>query len=377
MLSDARKLGRFAQIYGLRKTAFKALSRQEPLPSFVRLPSFASPTRRDVGVIGCGQFAFATIGHELTKVQGNRFSACFDPRKDRASKFGHFYGCEVKGSPEEVIHDPSVKYIYIASNHASHSDYAVSALDAGKTVYVEKPIAVTHDQLAKLYAAQQRGQERLFFGYNRPFSGAIRELRKVCAGAAHEPMTLSCFVACHKLPSDHWYREPTEGTRICGNVGHWLDLMTHIRSWGDLEDSWQITIAYSNVHQIDENMTLSLTSERGSLVNITMTERHEPFEGINEQLSFQMGPHMAHIDDFRSMTLRTAENFSRLRFWPKDVGHRSAINQPFQETRRDPQEVFRSSLLMLRIKDMVCARERFSAFSFDQAARATFGHALD
>lgn len=358
-----RKLVRFVAIYGIGKTLLKAFGRSRSMP---RLLPLARPAKvRDIGLIGCGQFGFATIGHALSSQLGNRFTDCFDIDADAQRSFARFYRTASSAtSAEALIANPQVRVVYVASNHASHTDYAVRALAAGKQVYLEKPISVDHDQLRRLLRAQRAPDApAIFAGYNRPFSQAVRDLAAVAAGAAG-PLTLSCFVTGHAIGPDHWYRDPREGTRICGNVGHWLDLAVHMLSWNGLPDRWQVGLAFSQPQSRDDDIAITLTSERGDLVVITLTSRREPFEGINETINFQQADVIAKIDDFRSMTVWNASRVRRRRYWPKDVGHKLALIQPFSSRRRPWREVELSSLLMLFIKDRVLAGERQSTFSF-------------
>src|SRR5262245_51157937 len=243
MLAPARKLVRFASIYGPRRALFKAAGRMR-LGRAIMFGAWPWPVKRDVGVIGCGQFAFATIGYIVATRIGNRFVACYDPNGHAAASFARFYGCKPSATAADVLADPRVAVVYIASNHSTHAGYAIDALRANKLVYVEKPIAVSNDQLSALLDARRQAPDHLFAGYNRPFSAAVRELKTYCAGAKG-PLTLSCIIAGHMIPRDHWYRELAEGTRICGNLGHWLDLMVHIMSWRRLPRDWRIVCAWS------------------------------------------------------------------------------------------------------------------------------------
>jgi hypothetical protein len=181
-----------------------------------------------------------------------------------------------------------------------------------------------------------------------------------------QPLTLSCFINGHVIPAGHWYRNPQEGTRVCGNVGHWLDLAVHVLSWGALPDRWRITIAYSDDCARDDNLSIALASERGDLVSIVLTARGEPFEGINETINFQCGDLIAKIDDFRTMTVWKGSHYKRHRYWPKDVGHNAAILQPFSDGARDWHEVELSTLLMLVIMEMVLDGTVARDFSFSE-----------
>jgi predicted dehydrogenase len=358
---------RYLWIYGPGRTWFKVAGRmRSPLVLQSLLPG--RRTARDIAVIGCGQFAFATVGYFIRHRFGNRFAECFDPAASAAASFAKFYGIPSPASSiEAAIASPAIRYVYIASNHASHTPYAVAALSAGKTVYVEKPVAVSIPQLASLAAAVRGATGKVYAGYNRPFSAAVARLREQCRPQPG-PLTLSCFISGHVLGPDHWYRRPEEGSRICGNVGHWLDLAVHMLSWNGLPDRWSISLAWSNAQARDDDLSIALTSERGDLVTIVLTARTEPFEGINETINLQWGDVIAKIDDFRRMEVWRGPRHRVHRFWPKDVGHGAAILQPFAQHGREWREVELSSLLMLRIAGMIQAAQRHDDFSFSAAS---------
>jgi predicted dehydrogenase len=362
-----RKLWRFLTIYGPGRTAFKAAGRLR-----LRPPSFA--WRRgppDVGLIGCGQFAFATIGYFLQRSFGQRLAACFDIDAAAAGSLARALRVpHVCASAQELLSLPGLRTVYIASNHASHTPYAVAALEAGLDVVVEKPIAVTRDQLASLLRAKRQARGRLFAGYNRPMSPALAWLREWSPVVRTEGITLQCFVSGHQLGADHWYRQPEEGTRVCGNIGHWLDLMVHVLSWRGLPDRLEISLGWADPEEPDDNLTVVISSEQRDLFCVTLSSRSEPFEGIREVIHFHHGATLAEIEDFRRITIWQGAHRRTRRFWPKDVGHRNAVLQPFAQTSpRDWHEVELSTLLMLHIADLVRERRARSTFSLVTAWR--------
>ena len=359
------KLWRYLTIYGVGRTLFKVAGRLRLRPPSFR-PRSASA---DIGLIGCGQFGFATIGYFLQQAFGPRLLACYDTDPvaartlARALRVGH-----VCDSGDALLDMPGLRTVYVASNHASHADYAARALARGLDVYVEKPIAVTLEQLAVLLRAKRAASGRLFAGYNRPFSGAVRWLHEHTPLDPSSGLTLQCFVSGHQLGPDHWYRHPGEGTRVCGNIGHWLDLMVHVLNWRGLPDRLELTLNWANDAEPDENVNLTMTSDRDDLLSITLTARSEPFEGIREVIHFQHGQTLAEIEDFRKITLWQGSRRNTLRYWPKDVGHKRAILQPFGGGGpvRNWHEVELSTLLMLRITSMVRQRERRASYSLLQ-----------
>jgi predicted dehydrogenase len=362
-----RKAWRYLLIYGAGRTLYKSAGRLR-LGRFVLARRHAAP---DIGLVGCGQFAFATISYFLNRAYGRRVAACFDIDPTASRTLSRAHGVpRVCDSFEQLLDTPGLKTLYIASNHASHAPYAVAAIRRGLDVYVEKPIAVSYEQLDELLAALGASRSRIFAGYNRPFSRAIRELRQQVRIHPDQGITLGCFVSGHRLGPQHWYRRPEEGTRVCGNIGHWLDLMVHVFAWRGLPDRLDISITWAHEAEPDDDVCIAIGSDRGDVVSLVLTSRTEPFEGINESINFQHGETIAKIDDFRRMTIWQHEHLFRRRYWPKDVGHGDAILQPFRsEPQRGWDEVVLSTRLMLHIADMVRNRQRHSVFSLAAAAR--------
>jgi len=363
-----RKLLRFVGVYGPGRTLFKVAGRLR-----FRVPAWWRTSHaKDIGIVGCGQFAFATLGYFLNRRFGRRVLCCFDT--DAAAAASLAQGLDVPHvcrSIDELLALPGLRILYIASNHASHAAYASLALDRGLDVYVEKPIAVDLAQLAGLESARRRSKARLFAGYNRPFSAAVIDLRKRLRIDPAAGMSLQCFVAGHVLATDHWYRRPEEGTRICGNVGHWLDLFVHLMSWRAMPDKLEIKLAWANAVERDDNLCISMTTDRADLFSIMLTARAEPFEGINESIQFQHADATCKIDDFRAITLWQGPDLWTRRYWPKDPGHKLAIDQPFADgVGRAWQEVVDSTLLMLHVTTMIKTATAVATFSFHDARSA-------
>lgn len=356
-----RKIMRFWRLYGLMRTLFKVAARTWRPPVTWR----ARPDA-DIAMVGCGQYAFATIGYFVARRFGARFRWCYDPDTRAAEGFARgFRVAHQAVEPGEWLEDRQVRYVYVASNHASHTEYACAALEAGRSVYLEKPISVSYEQLARLEAARQRaeagGKRRLFAGYNRPCSGAIRTICAATKPQSEQPLSLSCFVSGHVIGPDHWYRDPAEGTRICGNAGHWIDLFVHLcaqrgrRYEADdgMGDIYRMSLLAADTVNADDDFALSIANDRGDIFALMLTARTEPFEGINETINVQQGQLIAKVDDFRRMTVWQGPKRRHYRYRPKDPGHAKAILQPFDATARPWQEVLDSTLLMLAVVEMV------------------------
>ncbi|WP_461083490.1 Gfo/Idh/MocA family protein [Spirosoma flavus] len=333
-----------------------------------RLQVWATPISRygqaGVGLIGCGQFAFSTVCFFLKKQGSTTFLAVFDPLIEQAQSLAHYYGFrEIAPSPDALLDHPELAVLYVTSNHASHTPYAIAGLKRNKTVYIEKPISVSREQLLQLKRAIDQSTGKAFAGYNRPYAEAIQQLRHYVADSSQAGSFSLCYVINgHLIPSDHWYRHPNEGTRICGNLSHWIDLTIHILAWRSLPEWIDIQLAWANPIEPDDNLNVTLTTDQHDLISIQLTSRSEPFEGIREFINVQYNDVIAQINDFRQMTVWQGTHRKTWRFSPKDVGHERAIMQPFCQPNRAWAEVELSTLLTLFIRDKIRYRQSTARF---------------
>lgn len=361
-MNKLKKIIRFARIYGFKRALVKAIGRTRYTVSIpLLLAPFKICKKKDIAIIGCGQFAFSTIAFFLTKRFGKRIELCMDIDEKALTSFAQCYGVTHRnlGRIDNACLT-NIKLAYIVSNHASHTDYSLYFLQRGISVYIEKPISVSKPQLKALRHAVKKYKVLVYFGYNRPFSAAIQELKSMLEPKA---LTFNCMVIGHLIPPDHWYRKPEEGTRVCGNLGHWIDLALHLINASGGASLFNITIAYSDELMADDNLTVVLTTERGDLVTLTMTSREEPFEGIHETIIFQQENLFVSIDDFRKAEFQLGSKKFVRKYKPKDVGHERAILQPYLGSSRDVDEIFLSTELMLHIMDMVKNRMTNSIYS--------------
>lgn len=349
-INSLRKVIRYCVLYGLSRTIIKVAGRTRNNKLNIFFPR--KQAQKNVSLIGCGQFGFSTISYFLYKNVGNCFLQCFDVDKGNSISAARFWGYEPVKDWQELIENPNCKYVYIASDHYSHASYATAALKAGKIVYCEKPIVVNDEQLKILEEAIGKYSGEIYFGYNRPFSKAVADL-KLYINNIMQPMTLNCFISGHKLSADHWYNDPKEGTRICGNLGHWIDLSMYLfEIRGYVPNEFDINITYADKREKDDNITVSYKTDFGDLVTLVLTSRTEPFEGINETINLQCGNVISKIDDFQTQTIWIDEKKKKIKYRPKDVGHKKSINQPFESWKRERDTVLKSTKLMLKVKGM-------------------------
>jgi len=361
------KVLRFIKIYGFSRTFTKVSGRLR----WKNKIGFSRKVKKNVILIGCGHFTFSTICHFVKKNCGNPFLACYDINEKNSKSLAEFHDVDhVITNQKELFDLPESEIVYVASNHATHTSYAIQALEKNLIVHVEKPISTSRKQFIELIAAVQKYNGRISAGYNRPFAPATRKLKQVyeeeSKGQKAQAFTLTFHISGHTLPKDHWYRNPEEGTRVCGNLGHWLDLSLHILKWRNIPDRFDLLFRASDPEQADDNFSLIVTTDQGDLITFVFTARGEPFEGVTEGIDFHYGDIIARINDFRQMRICIQEKVISQRYWPKDAGHERSVLQPLSNESRDWHEVELSTLLMLRITEMIEKKESSSSINLHE-----------
>jgi predicted dehydrogenase len=137
---------------------------------------------------------------------------------------------EAVGSAEAVIAHAGTDALVIATRHDQHGPLTLAALEAGKHVFVEKPLCLTLEELRAIAAVCRRRQDDgtmpvLQVGFNRRFSPSA-VLAKQSLGRDPGPLTMTYRVAAGRIPKSHWTQDPAAGGgRIVGEVCHFIDLM--------------------------------------------------------------------------------------------------------------------------------------------------------
>lgn len=362
-----KKVFRFVSIYGISRTLIKIIARmrlQIPFWLFLSFPNYFK-NGKTVGFIGCGQQTYSSLAFFLTRSTNFKIIWAYDIDQDAVKSMTKSYGIKNTNSKGDLKNNVLPDIVYIASNHSTHTKYAIEYINKGCDVFIEKPISINLDQFNKLSNAVLSSNSNIYVGYNRPFSKAIRLLKSSITDF-EKPFTLNCFVVGHLIEDDHWYRDPKEGSRIVSNLGHWIDLFVHIYYWSNrFPEYLDINICYSNENQISENISVNIVSPFNDLISLVFSTRNEPFEGVNETINFQNANLTAKISDFRQIEIWKEDKYISNKYFPKDNGHRNCALQPkFENYKRDWIELSNSTRVMLFIENMVNNRLKNSRINF-------------
>jgi predicted dehydrogenase len=221
---------------------------------------------------------------------------------------------------DTVIDDPDTEVVFIASRHDSHAAYAAAALNAGKHVFVEKPLALSEGELAEVMAAWEGSPGVLMVGFNRRWSLPVITGRDFVGSGG--PTQVLYRVLAGRLAADHWLHDRRQGGRLLGEVCHFVDTCNAIV--GEPPRSAYAVGTGVGEALLQEDVTVTLDYASGSQALITYTAGAPKGAG-KERIDIVRGDRAAEIDDFRAVTLRSATSVERVGYKPADKGHRAEL----------------------------------------------------
>ncbi|BFO16116.1 hypothetical protein SHKM778_25040 [Streptomyces sp. KM77-8] len=190
-----------------------------------RSPARAVKTPVRLAFVGAGTYATSMLLPHLAQRDGVELSTVVTTTALSAANAQRKFGFrEATTDLDAVLGDASVDAVFVVTRHSSHAELTRRALLAGKAVFVEKPLALTEDELAGVLAAvEESGNDRLQVGFNRRFAPLLREAGERF-GARSGPGHLRYLVNAGRLDHGSWYlRQGTEGSRFAGEGGHFID----------------------------------------------------------------------------------------------------------------------------------------------------------
>ena len=180
-----------------------------------------------VAVVGAGNFAFRTLLPALGRVSSPpRLAAIVSSQGAPAFLAAQTFGAEVATTDfESALAAEDIDAVFLTTRHDAHVHQAVAALQQGKHVWVEKPLALDYRGVDEVMNAAHQAGRIVMVGFNRRFAPIAVRLRGALA-ARSGPMQLVATINAGRLPADHWALDPAMGGgRIVGEACHWIDLM--------------------------------------------------------------------------------------------------------------------------------------------------------
>lgn len=276
-----------------------------------------------LGFVGAGHFSCRTLlpllrAERNVQLEGVCNASSLSSRRV-AERFGFRY---CTSSTDEILADPAINTVFIATRHGPHAPLVCRALQAGKAVFVEKPLALNADQLQSIVEAYERNPAVFMVGFNRRFAPSVQPVLSLFEGVRHRLM-ITYRVNAESLPVQHWMYDPEEGGgRIVGEVCHFVDLIQYLCGARVVSVSARaLSPPQDHISRV-EDLEVSLQIANGSLATIVYTGSGSP-KLEKERIEVFGGSRAAVVDNFVSVQAYTGERLRKLRLPGK--GHQEEI----------------------------------------------------
>jgi len=209
---------------------------------------------------------------------------------------------------DAVFDNPTIDAVISVTRHDLHARHVVRALDAGKAVFVEKPLCLTLEELSEIEQARKRSGEippLVMVGFNRRFAAAAR-LTRDFFDSVSAPLTVSVRFNAGQIPVDHWVQDEIEGGgRIIGEACHAIDLATFLVGSPPVRVFAESVGSRHAAEITDDQCFITLRHANGSVSSVGyLAGGDKSFP--KERIEVIGGGRIAVIDDFR--TVSTCKN---------------------------------------------------------------------
>ncbi len=271
-------------------------------PHTPAVPSRKPGTIGDIALIGAGAFAKGVLVPAMNTAGFGAPSVVASGSGASAERMAARIGAQV-ATPQQVMDDPTVGTVVIATPHSTHAAITEAALNAGKNVFCEKPLALTHDDLDQVEQAWRRSGRHLAIGFNRRHSPDLKRAVEALSGSS-APITIGYRVNAGALPSKHWYNDRIEGGRLIGEICHFIDTCCAIT--GSSVRRVHAVGDQSGEALLTHHVALLLSFEDGSNASISYSAGGHPTTS-KERIEILGRGQTIVIDDFRAIVVNGHE----------------------------------------------------------------------
>jgi predicted dehydrogenase len=223
-----------------------------------------------------------------------------------------------------ILDDPEVNAVYITTRHDTHAAIVMKALEAGKNVFVEKPLCITAQELKAIEELYGRlcdeGRAPLIMvGFNRRFATLSQIVRERVASRA-SPLAMTYLCNAGAIPPDHWVQmSDLGGGRIIGEACHFVDLF-RFYAGAPIASVTAFKQAMEEEADTEDTVSLCLLAEDGSIGNINyFANGHKRFP--KERIEVFWEGKVLSIEHFKSLRGYGVSGFSKKTLFSQDKGH--------------------------------------------------------
>ena len=310
-----------------------------------------------IGFIGVGNYASRVLIPEFKKSKAQLHTLCSQSGIS-AGIFGKKNNFSyITTSTDEVFKNDEINTIIIATRHDTHSKFVVEGLKNNKNIYVEKPLALSFDELSEIKKTYEKNKSQLIVGFNRRFSPHSKKI-KVLLDNVKAPKSFIFTMNAGFIPSDHWTQDrDIGGGRIIGEACHYIDLMRFFSGSEITSINATKMTSNSTKENTDDKASITLGFKDGSFGTILYLAN-----GSNklpkERIEIYANGGVLQLDNFKTLKGYDWPGFSKFRTWSQDKGHKDCIKEFCDSLKNGipiipADEIFEVSRVTLEVADIL------------------------
>ena len=260
-----------------------------------------------VGFIGAGNYASSMLLPHLARLGTVTLAHVATTRSLSAVNAQRRFGFATASTcADAVLEDESLDAIFVVTRHHTHADLVCRALRTGKAVFVEKPLALSGEQVRLvLDAISETGNDRLMVGFNRRFAPMLGQMKTAFGSTGGQAVT-RYLVNAGRLDGDSWYLDTDlEGSRFAGEGGHFIDTLSW---WADSLPTEVCAVRGPEADDVQATLRFA-NGSTGVITYVTGGNMRFP----KETLDAAGGGRSARLDNFRRAAIWTGRRRSDIR----------------------------------------------------------------
>lgn len=275
-----------------------------------------------IGLVGAGAFARAKLLPALQHAEAELAAVSTSTGLSAADAAERFGIERMTDDPQSIFEDPDIDAVVIATRHANHASFAATALRAGKSVFVEKPLALDLGGVEEIEDALAESSGVLMVGFNRRFAPLTERLVNALDGPG--PRIITVRVNAGPLPADHWLHDLEDGGgRLLGEACHFVDLIAHLAPGRIVSVHAYAAPNLERAIEASDSFAAILLFDSGSVGSLVYTGAGDPALP-KERIEVHWGGVSAVVDDFRSLEVFARGKRTRTK-QAQDKGHARQI----------------------------------------------------
>lgn len=242
---------------------------------------------------------------------------------------------------DALLNNKDINTVAIATRHNSHAYFVEKVLSAGKNVFVEKPLALTVEEIEKIETVynqniQNNQYARVMVGFNRRFSPQVQKM-KTLLDTVKEPKSFIMTMNAGAIPADHWTQDnAVGGGRIVGEACHFIDLMRFLAGSKIVSIQARRMGETDAVQVLEDKASITLGFEDGSFGTIFyLANGASSFP--KERVEVFTAGRVLQLDNFRKLKAFGWPGFNKMNLWRQDKGQ-EACAAVFVDSIRDGKE---------------------------------------